>query len=102
MEKILITSALPYCNNVPHLGNIIGSTLSGDVLSRFKRLTGYDVMYICGTDDYGTTTEVKLYKRGYLVRRYVINMVLYIKIFMTGLILILMPGVKPALMIRLF
>lgn len=33
-RNILITSALPYVNNVPHLGNIIGSTLSGDVFAR--------------------------------------------------------------------
>lgn len=33
-KNILITSALPYVNNVPHLGNIIGSTLSGDVFAR--------------------------------------------------------------------
>lgn len=33
-QNILITSALPYVNNVPHLGNIIGSTLSGDVFAR--------------------------------------------------------------------
>ena len=31
-RSVLITSALPYVNNVPHLGNIIGSVLSGDVL----------------------------------------------------------------------
>jgi len=29
-ENILITSALPYVNNVPHLGNVIGSVLSAD------------------------------------------------------------------------
>ncbi|KAH8802406.1 hypothetical protein DL96DRAFT_1538002, partial [Flagelloscypha sp. PMI_526] len=34
-ENILVTSALPYCNNVPHLGNIIGSLLSGDARSRY-------------------------------------------------------------------
>ena len=33
-RNILITSALPYVNNVPHLGNIIGSTLSADVYAR--------------------------------------------------------------------
>lgn len=33
-RNILITSALPYVNNVPHLGNIIGSTLSADVFAR--------------------------------------------------------------------
>lgn len=34
-RNILITSALPYVNNVPHLGNIIGSVLSADVFSRY-------------------------------------------------------------------
>lgn len=33
-NNILITSALPYVNNVPHLGNIVGSVLSADVFSR--------------------------------------------------------------------
>ena len=32
--NVLITSALPYVNNVPHLGNIVGSVLSADVFSR--------------------------------------------------------------------
>jgi hypothetical protein len=34
VRNILITSALPYVNNVPHLGNIIGCVLSADVFSR--------------------------------------------------------------------
>jgi len=58
-EKILITSALPYVNNIPHLGNIIGCVLSADVYARFQRLIGNDVLYICGTDEYGTATETK-------------------------------------------
>ena len=58
-QKILITSALPYVNNIPHLGNIIGCVLSADVYARFQRLMGNDVLYICGTDEYGTATETK-------------------------------------------
>jgi len=58
-KNILITSALPYVNNVPHLGNIIGCVLSADVYSRFCRMRGYNSIYICGTDEYGTTTEMK-------------------------------------------
>jgi methionyl-tRNA synthetase len=58
-DNILITSALPYVNNEPHLGNIIGCVLSADVFSRFKKLQGSNVLYICGTDEYGTATEVK-------------------------------------------
>ncbi|PIT84175.1 methionine--tRNA ligase [Candidatus Micrarchaeota archaeon CG10_big_fil_rev_8_21_14_0_10_45_29] len=59
MKKILITSALPYVNNVPHLGNIIGCVLSADVFARYCRLKGYETLYVCGTDEYGTATEAK-------------------------------------------
>ncbi|KAL2923354.1 putative methionine--tRNA ligase [Bienertia sinuspersici] len=58
-RNVLITSALPYVNNVPHLGNIIGCVLSADVFARFCRLRGYNTIYICGTDEYGTATETK-------------------------------------------
>lgn len=60
-KKILITSALPYVNNVPHLGNIIGCVLSADVFARFARSSyGKDnVLFICGTDEHGTTSETK-------------------------------------------
>ncbi|KAI9450168.1 methionyl-tRNA synthetase [Lactarius psammicola] len=60
-QNILITSALPYCNNVPHLGNIIGSTLS-DVYSRYSRTRNRRTLYICGTDEYGTATETRALK----------------------------------------
>lgn len=58
MKRRLITSALPYVNNIPHLGNLI-QMLSGDVFARFCRLRGYDTLYICGTDEYGTATETR-------------------------------------------
>lgn len=63
-RNLLITSALPYVNNVPHLGNIIGCVLSGDVYARFARLRGHNCIYICGTDEYGTATEAKALKEG--------------------------------------
>ncbi|XP_014085549.2 methionine--tRNA ligase, cytoplasmic [Bactrocera oleae] len=58
-RNILITSALPYVNNVPHLGNIIGCVLSADIFARYSRAAGYNTLYICGTDEYGTATENK-------------------------------------------
>lgn len=63
-RNILVTSALPYVNNVPHLGNIIGSTLSADVFTRYCRIKGYNTLYVCGTDEYGTTTEAKALEEG--------------------------------------
>lgn len=62
--KKLITSALPYVNNVPHLGNIIGCVLSADVFARYCRSQGYETLYICGTDEYGTATENKAREEG--------------------------------------
>ncbi|KAJ3324164.1 putative methionine--tRNA ligase, cytoplasmic protein rar1 [Blyttiomyces sp. JEL0837] len=63
-KNILITSALPYVNNIPHLGNIIGSVLSADVYARFCRLRGYNTLFVCGTDEYGTATETKALEEG--------------------------------------
>ncbi|GAB1609435.1 methionine--tRNA ligase, cytoplasmic-like [Argonauta hians] len=68
-RNILITSALPYVNNVPHLGNIIGSTLSADIFSRYSQLRGYNSIYICGTDEYGTATETKAMEEGLTPRQ---------------------------------
>ena len=59
-RNILITSALPYVNNVPHLGNIIGCVLSADCYARYCRSRGHNCIYICGTDEYGTATETKV------------------------------------------
>ncbi len=58
MNRRLITSALPYVNNIPHLGNLI-QMLSADVYARFCRNRGYETMFIFGTDEYGTATETK-------------------------------------------
>ncbi|CAG8580273.1 1729_t:CDS:2 [Diversispora eburnea] len=63
-RNVLITSALPYVNNIPHLGNIIGSVLSADVFARYSRSRNYNTLYICGTDEYGTATETKALEEG--------------------------------------
>jgi len=63
MKRRLITSALPYVNNEPHLGNLI-QVLSADAFSRFCRLYGYESLYIAGTDEYGTATENKAAEEG--------------------------------------
>ncbi len=63
MKKRLVTSALPYVNNVPHLGNLT-QVLSADVFARFCRLRGYETLYICGTDEYGTASETRALQEG--------------------------------------
>ncbi len=52
-QKILITSALPYANGPLHFGHIAGAYLPADCYARFQRLMHNDVLYICGSDEYG-------------------------------------------------
>lgn len=70
MSKILITSALPYVNGVPHLGHMVGCLLPSDVYARFMRMMGYEVLYVCGTDEHGTPSEVGAAKEGMEVAEY--------------------------------
>jgi methionyl-tRNA synthetase len=62
-KKILVTSALPYVNNVPHLGTMI-CVISADVYTRFLRLMHKDVISVLGTDEHGTTSETKAIEEG--------------------------------------
>lgn len=52
-KKILITSALPYANGPLHFGHIAGAYLPGDCYARYQRLQGNDVLYLCGSDEFG-------------------------------------------------
>ena len=70
-RRILVTSALPYINGVKHLGNLAGSMLPADVYSRFQRLRGHDVLYICATDEHGTPAELAAQAANVPVRQYV-------------------------------
>lgn len=70
MSKILITSALPYVNGIPHLGHLVGCLLPSDVYARFMRMSGNEVLYICGTDEHGTPSEVGAAKENMPVEEY--------------------------------
>jgi methionyl-tRNA synthetase len=55
----LVTSAWPYINYVPHLGNIVSSILSADIVARYYRLKGNEVVYVTGSDEHGTPIEIE-------------------------------------------
>jgi methionyl-tRNA synthetase len=63
-ERVLVTSAWPYINVIPHLGNLVGSVLSADVAARYYRLKGSDVLMVSGSDTHGTPIEVESIKQG--------------------------------------
>ena len=70
-KKYLITSALPYVNNNLHIGHLIGCWLPSDVYARFCRAMGRDVLYVCGADEHGTTSEVGARKENMPIEQYV-------------------------------
>ncbi len=51
-KRYYITTPIYYVNDIPHIGHAYTS-LACDVLARFKRLGGYDVMFLSGTDEHG-------------------------------------------------
>jgi len=52
-KRTLVTAALPYANGEIHLGHLAGAYLPPDIIARFLRMRGQDVLFICGTDEYG-------------------------------------------------
>lgn len=62
-QKWIVTSAWPYVNAIPHLGNLIGSVLSADVFARYCRLLGDEVVFVSGSDMHGTPVAVTAKKK---------------------------------------
>ena len=58
-----ITTPIYYVNDKPHIGHAY-TTLACDVLARFKRLDGYDVMFLTGTDEHGQKVQKSAEKAG--------------------------------------
>jgi len=58
MERILVTSALPYANGPIHIGHIAGAYLPADIYVRFNKLMQNDVIYVCGTDEHGVPITI--------------------------------------------
>jgi len=63
-ENILIAIAWPYANAEIHVGNITGSHLPGDIVARYHRLKGNNVLMVSGTDSHGTPVTIAADKEG--------------------------------------
>ena len=64
-----ITSPIYYVNDVPHIGHAY-TTLACDVLARFKRLDGFDVKFLTGTDEHGQKVEKSAAEAGLSPREF--------------------------------
>ena len=63
MKNIFIGGAWPYANNSLHIGHL-AALLPGDVLARFFRKNGDNVLYVSGSDCHGTPITVRANKLG--------------------------------------
>src|SRR5277367_6351614 len=55
-QSCYITTPIYYVNGAPHIGHAYTS-IAADVMARFKRLDGYDVFFLTGTDEHGQKVE---------------------------------------------
>ncbi len=62
--RYTITAALPYTNGPIHIGHLAGVYVPADIYSRYLRLTGKDVAFICGSDEHGVAISMKAKKEG--------------------------------------
>lgn len=62
--KILVNCALPYANSSLHLGHIAGAYLGADIFVRFHRMQGDEVLFVSGTDEYGTPITLQADRLG--------------------------------------
>ncbi|MGC1471462.1 MAG: methionine--tRNA ligase [Psychroserpens sp.] len=63
-KRYTITAALPYTNGPIHIGHLAGVYVPADIYARYKRLTGNDVAFICGSDEHGVPITIKAKKEG--------------------------------------
>ncbi len=61
--KFYLTTPIYYANSRPHVGSAY-TTIVCDVIARYKRMCGYDVAYLTGTDEHGVNIERAAEKAG--------------------------------------
>ena len=62
-KTFYITTPIYYVNDVPHIGHAY-TTIITDAISRFKKLAGYDVFFLTGTDEHGQKVEKSAQEKG--------------------------------------
>ncbi|WP_298526683.1 methionine--tRNA ligase [uncultured Christiangramia sp.] len=63
-QRFTITAALPYTNGPIHIGHLAGVYVPADIYSRFLRMQGHNVAFVCGSDEHGVPITIKAKKEG--------------------------------------
>ncbi|HET7578950.1 MAG TPA: methionine--tRNA ligase [Bacillales bacterium] len=69
-KTFYITTPIYYPSGKLHIGNVY-TTVAGDAMARYKRMRGYDVMYLTGTDEHGQKIQKKAQDAGVTPKQYV-------------------------------
>ncbi len=79
LNTFYITTPIYYPSGNLHIGHAY-TTVAGDAMARYKRMRGYDVMYLTGTDEHGQKIQQKAKEKGISPQEYVDGMIRDIKI----------------------
>ena len=77
-KTFYITTPIYYPSDKLHIGHAY-TTVAGDAMARYKRMRGYDVMYLTGTDEHGQKIQRKAEEKGVTPQQYVDDIVAGIK-----------------------
>ena len=72
-KRAVVTAGMPYANGPLHLGHLAGAHLPADIYSRFVGMAigRQNVLFVCGTDEHGSTSEVAALSAGIPTRQFV-------------------------------
>ena len=69
-KKFFITTPIYYPSGDPHIGHCY-TTVACDSIARYKRMQGYDVIFLTGTDEHGQKIQQKAAEKGVTPKEYV-------------------------------
>ena len=67
-KRTTVTAALPYANGPVHIGHLAGVYVPADIYTRYLRLKGREVMFVCGSDEHGVPVTIRAKKEGCTVQ----------------------------------
>jgi methionyl-tRNA synthetase len=72
-KRAVVTAGMPYANGPVHIGHLAGAQLPADIMARYLGLMigRENVLFVCGTDEHGSTSEVSALQAGVPIREFV-------------------------------
>lgn len=71
--RAVVTAGMPYANGPLHLGHLAGAHVPADIFARYMGMVigRQNVLFVCGTDDHGSTSEVAALQAGVSIREFI-------------------------------